>query len=74
MDEMDKQIFAPLPKSKETEFNESMSKLSKIFANLQKTFVRSYAQHNFLEAEANTFETLTKYINKIDDKRVKELH
>ena len=72
MDEMDKQIFAPLPKSKETEFDESMPKLSKIFDNLQKTFVRSYAQHNFLEAEANTFETLTKYINKIDDKRVKE--
>ena len=58
MDEMDKQIFAPLPKSKETEFDESMPKLSEIFDNIQKTFVRSYAQHNFLEAEANTFETL----------------
>mgnify|MGYP000918592016 CR=1 FL=1 len=36
MDEMDKQIFAPLPKSKETEFNESTPKLSEIFDNLQK--------------------------------------
>ena len=36
MDEMDKQIFAPLPKRKETEFDESMPKLSEIFDSLQK--------------------------------------
>lgn len=42
MDDMDKNIFAPLPKSKETAFRASMPKLSNIFNNLQESFTRSY--------------------------------
>ena len=72
MDDMDKSIFAPLPKSKEAEFNASMPKLSNIFNNLQESFTRSYHRQISSQDELDTFNTVIAYINRINDARVRQ--
>lgn len=72
MDDMDKSIFAPLPKSKEAEFNASMPKLSNIFNNLQESFTRSYRRQISSQDELDTFNTVIAYINRINDARVRQ--
>ena len=72
MDDMDKSIFAPLPKSKEAEFNASMPKLSSIFNNLQKSFTRSYRRQISSQDELDMFNTVMSYITRIDDVRVRQ--
>lgn len=72
MDDMDKSIFAPLPKSKEAEFNASMPKLSNIFNNLQESFARSYHRQISSQDELDTFNTVIAYINRINDARVRQ--
>ena len=72
MDDMDKNIFAPLPKSKETDFRASLPKLSNIFNNLQKSFTRSYHRQISSQDELDMFHTVMAYITRINDVRVRQ--
>ena len=72
MDDMDKSIFAPLPKSKETEFKASMPKLSNIFNNLQESFTRSYRRQISSQDELDIFNTVMAYIDRINDARIRQ--
>lgn len=72
MDDMDKSIFAPLPKSKETEFKASMPKLSNIFNNLQESFTRSYRHQISSQDELDIFNTVMAYIDRINDARIRQ--
>lgn len=72
MDDMDKSIFAPLPKSKEAEFSDAMPKLSNIFNKLQDSFTRSYHRHITSQGERDTFNTLMAYIARINDERIRQ--
>ena len=69
---MDKNIFAPLPKSKETDFRASLPKLSNIFNNLQKSFTRSYHRQISSQDELDMFHTVMAYITRINDVRVRQ--
>ena len=72
MDDMDKSIFAPLPKSKEAEFNASMPKLSNIFNNLQESFTRSYRRQISSQDELDIFNTVMAYIDRVNDASIRQ--